>query len=610
MDMNDSISFINVLLCRIPGFEEFIVRNGNIKDFEILIDTFRKELVVSNSLDYNADLLLKIAKEKYAIIVENSGNGINYLNTNVQIDDRDILVSFYYDTKNIYTPDYEFKKAEKQHYKTITEKIIFQKVNYTPEIIEKYMDCYHPYVCSKIALAFLNAKSYDIGLTFLHKSLISVFRYPNIYWDSPEAIYGCVDALYEFQHLLGPAGLDAIDKYLSNGRLTILKMLYLYLSRAIYMLDSRLDECEVSNSEKVPNYIIQKINYLSLRADLIYDYSQEFAMIFGFGVNPDIQFMADKASVYALGQQFCLEIITLDCWNDALKMYRYGALVPNSTGGYQDIEDKTFGELVSRGNYRGEQIANQLLKCYNGGEFVITKPNLSDCMLFLKDKVTSSLDFAISESNKRTSFERIQHDYWLQKRTNAQNLVLGEFRNQLHIFKAESRIIKKFLTDNGVTCFYHFTDRENLESIKRYGVLSSWKYCENNNIQIPKQGGNFESIHNDIHLGLEDYVRLSFCSNHPMTWRLKCSGYNLVLLIIKIDVAWAKDTLFSNMNATDYNHVHGGTFEDLKKVDISATKQKYVSRDSAIFKLHQAEVLVKTAIPVDYIVNIDNPISL
>ena len=33
----------------------------------------------------------------------------------------------------------------------------------------------------------------------------------------------------------------------------------------------------------------------------------------------------------------------------------------------------------------------------------------------------------------------------------------------------------------------------------------------------------------------------------------------------------------------------------------------YVSSDSSYFKKHQAEVMIKTLVPIDYIVNIDNP---
>lgn len=49
---------------------------------------------------------------------------------------------------------------------------------------------------------------------------------------------------------------------------------------------------------------------------------------------------------------------------------------------------------------------------------------------------------------------------------------------------------------------------------------------------------------------------------------------------------------------------------DLKRVDIKATKQKYITNDSPQFKARQAEVLVKTFIPLDYIINLENELPL
>ena len=138
--------------------------------------------------------------------------------------------------------------------------------------------------------------------------------------------------------------------------------------------------------------------------------------------------------------------------------------------------------------------------------------------------------------------------------------------------------------------------------------LYSWKYLEEHDISIPKQGGNLDSKANDQKFGLEDYVRLSFCDDHPMMWRLKCAGYNLVLLKIKVDVAWAKDTLFSDINATAHNHRHGDDIETFNSIDFNAVKQHYLNKSSAMFGPHQAEVMVKTCIPLEYILNIDNPI--
>ncbi len=161
--------------------------------------------------------------------------------------------------------------------------------------------------------------------------------------------------------------------------------------------------------------------------------------------------------------------------------------------------------------------------------------------------------------------------------------------------------IREYLNANKIKYFYHFTDRRNIDSIKKYGGLLSWQYCVNNGIIIPKPGGDDLSRNLDTYNGLSDYVRCSFCRDLPMMHTLFERGYDLVLLRIDASVACFEGTLFSNMNATDNQHQHGELLRDLKKVNLDAVYSTYVGKYDDYFKLHQAEVLVKTFIPIRYI---------
>lgn len=173
--------------------------------------------------------------------------------------------------------------------------------------------------------------------------------------------------------------------------------------------------------------------------------------------------------------------------------------------------------------------------------------------------------------------------------------------------KDEANNILNHLRSHGVRYLYHFTDRKNLQSIRRRGGLLSWKYCEDHNITIPNPGGGTLSRNLDRRHRLEDYVRVSFCDDHPMAYRCHQEGADLVLLRISIDVATFKNTIFSDMNATDNNHSKGPSLDDLYKVDIRATQRGFVRRSDDDFGPHQAEVLIKTFVPIRYIVNLDNP---
>ena len=170
--------------------------------------------------------------------------------------------------------------------------------------------------------------------------------------------------------------------------------------------------------------------------------------------------------------------------------------------------------------------------------------------------------------------------------------------------KEDWQDFKQVLDDNHVRFLYHFTDRRNIPSIKKHGGLLSWYYCHTHGISIPCQGGDYDSRELDKKYGLEDYVRLSFCDDHPMAYRLKQSGSNIVILRIKVDVALLKDTQFSDMNAADKRHTHGKALRHLQMVDFDATRMHYLRSDDPNFKPHQAEVMVKTFIPLKYIENI------
>lgn len=161
------------------------------------------------------------------------------------------------------------------------------------------------------------------------------------------------------------------------------------------------------------------------------------------------------------------------------------------------------------------------------------------------------------------------------------------------------------LRKSGITCLYHFTSRRNLDSIKRHGGLYSWWYLDNHDITVPCPGGNDFSKQLDRYYGLQDYVRLSLCQDHPMAYRLKQAGEDIVVLRISLDVVEMEETLFSDMNATDSCHHHGGSLEDLKRINIPATQRRFVRRDDPDFKALQAEIMPKTFIPAKYILNLN-----
>lgn len=166
---------------------------------------------------------------------------------------------------------------------------------------------------------------------------------------------------------------------------------------------------------------------------------------------------------------------------------------------------------------------------------------------------------------------------------------------------------KAVIEQNNIKVLYHFTDRANLQSIIDNGGLFSWKSCEDRGIRIAKAGGDTTSRNLDKRDNLQDFVRLSFCKNHPMKFVAMNDGRisDPVLLEIDPEVILWKDTRYSDMNATKTGVNEGGQLENLKSVHFATTRQKDhfdLTEDEAPY--YQAEVLVKTFIPLDKIINI------
>ena len=213
------------------------------------------------------------------------------------------------------------------------------------------------------------------------------------------------------------------------------------------------------------------------------------------------------------------------------------------------------------------------------------------------------------EEAKRLEYERKAKELEdrLAREERERQQEIQRLKDLTSIKSADADDILQYLRDNGIYYFYHFTDIRNVEMIKKYGGLYSWDYSEKHKIPVKDYGGDDQSRGLDARHGLQDYVRLSFCSDHPMAYRKHQEGHSFVLLKIKIDVAALKNTLFSNTNAAANDHYHGLGFSTLKRVNIRATQQNYVGRDNPIFHEHQAECMVKTFIPKEYIINIENP---
>lgn len=163
---------------------------------------------------------------------------------------------------------------------------------------------------------------------------------------------------------------------------------------------------------------------------------------------------------------------------------------------------------------------------------------------------------------------------------------------------------KKIIDHYHIQALFHFTDFANITSIIQHGGLYSWRFCQENGISISRPGGNDISRELDCRRNLRDYVRLSFNPNSPMLKQALHEGRieKPIMLRINPDVIYWESTIFSNMNATATEAELGKGLEDLKRINFDIVTQPHYSEANK--SLYQAEVLVKTHIPIKYILNL------
>ena len=125
----------------------------------------------------------------------------------------------------------------------------------------------------------------------------------------------------------------------------------------------------------------------------------------------------------------------------------------------------------------------------------------------------------------------------------------------------------EILEQNGVTTLYHFTATRNLPQIKKMGGLISWKDAEDQKIEVEVFGGDSFSRELDSKYGNASFVHLSFCPDHPMSYRLKDTEGGLVWLQINPIVAVFRESLFSDINAAARGHHQGASLQDLKRIN-------------------------------------------
>jgi hypothetical protein len=167
-------------------------------------------------------------------------------------------------------------------------------------------------------------------------------------------------------------------------------------------------------------------------------------------------------------------------------------------------------------------------------------------------------------------------------------------------YQVNNYSIKKKLLDHDINGVWHFTDRQNIDLIKKYGGLLSAKELELRQIHVPKPGGNSWSRSADKSKGMDSYIHLSFTSEHPMLFTAKKEGRipNPVLLKLKLDVVDIDGVRYT----TDVSNKSGVELltenEAINQIDFEGLRSNDFERKKTASK---SEILVPKFIPLNMI---------
>lgn len=407
------------------------------------------------------------------------------------------------------------------------------------------------YNMAKILLRFHVA---DKALDFYEKALKTALYSIDDFWNNKESVYACSELIFDIVSS-EQFNTSAVESKLMGK---LLEYAYLLLSRVILWpedSDDRLGDFDI------PITYRHKISCLNKRAEVLLKNKSYFnsrtpsfstaetLAISDYSQSHDFAFMGKKIGLKSVFKR------------DAQNLYKYTS----------DRNLRPFGTAILDGKKDSVELAHRFFIKMKKNEFHLDEGEYSFVSQLLKNVV-----------------------------------------NEKHIpmNKVDEKQIRQLLSDNGITHFYHFTERENIESIKRNGGICSLQYCLLNAIEVSTKGDMTLLRDTDASFYLEDYARLSFCDRHPLIKKRQEAGADLVLLKVKLDVAWRYDTLFSDRDAASKYHHHGSTIEDLKKVRMGAIRKSNLEEWDPDYEFNQAEVMVKSIIPLEYIENIDNPIEI
>ena len=173
------------------------------------------------------------------------------------------------------------------------------------------------------------------------------------------------------------------------------------------------------------------------------------------------------------------------------------------------------------------------------------------------------------------------------------------------------QLIETIRTSRQHQYLYHFTDRQNLPSIRERGLVSKTR-MRSEGWWPTAAGGNDLSHGLDTRYGIDPYVSLCFTDNHPMLFLAQQQGRLLDVVYLKVcpEALQIADTLisFGVANAADAQHLPIADavqqFDELDlKVLYTRTDWSNPEVNQRLRRARKFEILIPDSVPTNFIVD-------
>lgn len=240
----------------------------------------------------------------------------------------------------------------------------------------------HPYILADIAAVLVYNQKFKESFDYLRRSVETLTTFPNKYWNSELAIAGAANTFRLIRLMFPSYRLEEIDFFRK-----IFKYNYLYLTRMT---------CITRDELMVQSAYVNRAELVSHRCAYM------FLPLFQ---NPDLLYISDLYHAHFCNDTAMFNSVASgnNYYMKSLTYYKNGSLWPNDTGGYVDIEDKSYEQIVREKKEVSIMNALTFMQEINSRQECITSTDISTIFSLIDEEYSVNIK---SFRNRVLNFEK------------------------------------------------------------------------------------------------------------------------------------------------------------------------------------------------------------